>query len=76
MTSELLADSFLKTLFNRFYHTLQLHSPLLHRDLQVTGCSCVVLGRSLCSTHLGRANAPYFLMHRGYWKAFMSTALA
>jgi hypothetical protein len=37
MTSELLADSFLKTLFTRFYHTLQLHSPLAHRGLQVTG---------------------------------------
>ncbi len=39
MTSELLADSFLKTLFTRFYHTLQLHSPVLHRGLQVIGCT-------------------------------------
>ena len=34
MTSELVADSFLKTLFTRFYQTLQLHSPISHKGLQ------------------------------------------
>ena len=36
MTSELLADSFLKTLFTRFYYTLQLHSPITHKGLQAS----------------------------------------
>ena len=36
MTTELLADSFMKTLFTRFYHTLQLHSPVSHKGLQAS----------------------------------------
>ena len=35
MTTELLADSFLKALFTRFYHMLQSHGPIAHKGLQV-----------------------------------------
>lgn len=44
MTSELLGDSFLKTLLTRFYHMLQLHSPISHKGLQA---------RPIAVTHLG-----------------------
>lgn len=35
MTTELLADSFLKALFTRFYHMLQSHGLIAHKGLQV-----------------------------------------
>ena len=38
MTTELLADSFLKALFMRFYHMLQSHGPITHKGLQVWTC--------------------------------------
>ncbi len=38
MTTELLADSFLKALFTRFYHMLQSHGPIAHKGLQVWIC--------------------------------------
>ena len=38
MTTELLADSFLKALFMRFYHMLQSHGPIAHKGLQVWTC--------------------------------------
>ena len=34
-STELLADSFLKALFTRFYHMLQSHGPIAHKGLQV-----------------------------------------
>ena len=59
MTSDLLADSFMKTLFTRFYHTLQLHSPISHKGLQASALAywhldLIVLAdrqQSLCSKH-------------------------